>query len=114
MSPPVERRYSISEVSELTAVPQHLLRQWEAKFPQLKPKRNRANRRYYYQADIAVVQRIKVLLRHEGLRTDGAKIRLAQEIHGEGRPRTRQEMIDQVDHIQTEVRAMLSLLDSLK
>lgn len=114
MSPPPERRLRISEVSELTGVAIHLLRQWEEKIPQLKPRRDRANRRYYLEKDVDVVRRIKHLVRHEKMGLDGVKIRIAQELHGEGRPRTRQEAIDLVDRIETEVRAMLEILDSIE
>lgn len=112
ISPPSERRLRIGEVSEMTGVAVHLLRQWEEKIPQLKPKRDRANRRYYYEKDVAIIRRIKHLVRHEKMGLDGVKIRIAQELHGEGRPRTRQEAIDLVDRIEDEVRAMLTLLDS--
>ncbi len=105
------RRYAISEVSEQTGVAIHVLRQWEARFPQLKPKRDRANRRYYTEADIEIVRRIKQLLRHENLRTAGARKRLAQELIGEGRPKTNSEIVDLIDRIEAEARAILDLLD---
>jgi DNA-binding transcriptional MerR regulator len=108
------RRHTISEVSERTGVAVHLLRQWEERFPQLRPRRTRSNRRYYTEDDIAIVQRIKELLRQEGMTTDGARRRLAQELDGEGRPRTTREMLDLVDHIEQEVRAMLDLIDQHK
>ncbi len=109
---PSGRYYGISEVSNLTEVPPYLLRQWENRFPQLKPERDRANRRRYTAEDIAVVRRIKHLLRHERMTTAGARQRLNQEIRGEGRPRTRQETLDLLDTIESEVRAMLDLLES--
>ena len=111
MSPSPERRLRIGEVSEITGVAIYVLRQWEDKIPQLKPKRDRANRRYYLEKDVEIVRRIKHLVRHEKMGLDGVKIRIAQELHGEGRPRTRQEALDLVDRIETEARAMLKLLD---
>ena len=108
-----EKRYLIGEVSRETGVAAHLLRQWEEKFPQLKPKRDRAGRRYYMLSDIDIVKRINYLLRHDKMTVKGARIRLAQELHGEGRPRTRQEAIDLLDNMETEVRAMLDILDSV-
>jgi DNA-binding transcriptional MerR regulator len=108
------RRHTISEVSERTGVAVHLLRQWEERFPQLKPRRTRTNRRYYTEEDIAVVQRIRELLRQEGMTTEGARRRLADELRGEGSPRTNQEMLDLVDHIEREVRAMLDQIDQQK
>lgn len=106
-----ERRLSISEVSKMTGVAIHLLRQWEEKIPQLNPRRDRANRRYYLEKDVAIIRRIKHLVRHEKMGLDGVKIRIAQELYGEGRPRTRQEAIDLVDRIEAEIRAMQALLD---
>jgi DNA-binding transcriptional MerR regulator len=108
-----DRYFQISEVCELTGLPAHLLRQWEEKFPQLKPKRSRTGRRYYTQGDIDIVKRINYLMRHEKLTASGAKIRLAQELHGEGRPRSRKEAIDLLDTIEKEVRTMLDLLRSV-
>jgi len=113
MAKPLDRRYRIGEVAEMTGVAPHLLRQWEAKFPQLKPKRDRAGRRYFTAADIDIVRRINYLLRHDKMTVKGARVRLAQELHGEGRPRTNQEAIDLLDKIQEEVRAMLDILDSV-
>ncbi len=111
ITPSSERRLRISEVSEMTGVAVHLLRQWEEKIPQLKPRRDRANRRYYLEKDVEIVRRIKHLVRHEKMGLDGVKIRIAQELHGEGRPRTRREAIDLVDRIESEVRSLLTLLD---
>jgi DNA-binding transcriptional MerR regulator len=105
------RRYGIAEVSGMTEVPVHVLRQWEARFPQLRPKRDRANHRQYSDDDIAIVRRIKQLLWIEKMTTEGARKRLAQELRGEGRPKTRQEALELLDKIESEVREMLGLLD---
>jgi DNA-binding transcriptional MerR regulator len=104
------KRYAIGEVSAITGVPAYLLRQWEAKIPQLKPKRDRANRRFYTSEDIALVRRINYLLRHEQMTLPGIRLRLAQEILGEGRPRTRQELLDSLNSLEDELRALLALL----
>jgi len=111
MEPHRNRRYSISEVSELTEVAPHLLRQWEARYPQLNPKRDRANRRYFSADDIEIVRRIKVLVRHDKLTTKGAVRQLARELAGEGAPKTTTEATDLIDKIQAEARAALDILD---
>lgn len=113
MPEPDDKRYAISEAAEAAGVPEHLLRQWERKIPQLKPKRDRANRRYYTAADLAIVRRINYMVRHEKMTLDGARVKLSQELHGEGRPKTTREAADLVDKIQEEVRAMLNLLDTV-
>lgn len=106
-----EKRYTIREVSDLTDVPDYVLRQWERRFPELRPDRNRAKRRVYTQGDIAIIRRIKQLLRYEKLSTEGARIRLAQELKGEGRPKTRKEVIDLLDDMENQIRILLDSLD---
>ncbi len=106
------RRYSISEVSQLVDVPVHLLRQWEARFPQLKPKRDRANRRYYLPAEIEIVTRIRQLLRDDKMTSQGAAKRLTAELRGEGAPQTNTEAANLIDTIETEARKMMDILDT--
>ena len=106
-----DRRYRISEVSDLTDIPVHALRQWEARYPQLKPKRDRSNRRYYMPEDIGIVRRIKELVRHEKLTAEGASLRLSEELYGEGRPKSNLEMRQLLGKIEGEARALLDMLD---
>lgn len=106
------RRYSVSEVCETVDIPPHLLRQWENRFKQLKPGRDRANHRYYSAKDVEIVRRIKYLIVHEGMTTDGVRRRLAQELRGEGRPRTNREVLEAIDRIETQIRDLLDLLDT--
>jgi DNA-binding transcriptional MerR regulator len=105
-----DKRYKISEVGELLDIPLHVLRQWEQRFPQLKPRRTRTGRRYYLKPDIEVARRIRQLVWIEKMTTEGARIRLAQEIRGEGRPKTRQEALDLLHEIEYEVQGMLDIL----
>lgn len=107
------RRYRIGEVAEIAELPVHTLRQWQQHFPQLKPKRDRANRRYYTADDINIVLRIKTLLRHEKMTIPGARVRLSQELHGEGRPRSNREAFELARQIEQEARAIIRLLDSV-
>lgn len=108
---PLERRHSIAEVSEMVGVSMTVLRQWEERFPQLRPRRDRANRRYYLADDIAVVRRIKQLLRHERLTTAGARVRLDEELMGAGRPETLQEARELLAAAEEKVRAMIDRLE---
>src|SRR5690349_11562720 len=106
-----DRRYSIGEVSEMLGVSIRTLRVWEDQFKQLKPRRDRVKRRYYLQEDIDIARRIKQLLKGERLSSEGARIRLTQEIHLDGKPRTRQELIDLIDEIENDVRSLLDRMD---
>lgn len=64
---------TIGEVSAATGVAPHVLRYWEARFPQLKPVTRAGNRRYYRPEDVALVQRIASLLQHEGYTLAGVQ-----------------------------------------
>jgi len=75
---PEKLYYSISEVAEMTQVKPHVLRYWEAEFPNLRPKKNRAGNRSYRRKDIDEILAIKRLLYDEGYKIDGAR-RLLRE-----------------------------------
>lgn len=111
MSASEERRHGMAEASELVGVAPHVLRQWEDRFAQFRPKRDRAGRRAYSEKDIAVARRIKELLREEKLTGEGVAKALARELRGEAPPKTRHEAIEVLDRIDAEIRAMLEALD---
>jgi DNA-binding transcriptional MerR regulator len=106
-----DRYYTISEVSKLANIPNHVLRQWEERFPALRPKRSSTNRRQYTARDIALIRRIIQLHRHEKRTTEGVRRQLRMELEGLGRPDTKQEVIDRIDRIAAEARSLLALLD---
>lgn len=64
---------TIREVSEALGVPQHVLRFWETRFPQLKPLQRGGNRRYYRPADVALAAALKRLLHEEGYTVRGVQ-----------------------------------------
>ena len=76
---PGKRYFTIGEVSTLCAVKPHVLRYWEAEFPQLKPVKRRGNRRYYRRGDVELVRAIRGLLSEEGYTIGGARQRLTSE-----------------------------------
>jgi DNA-binding transcriptional MerR regulator len=76
---------TISEASEIVGVPQHVLRFWETRFPQLQPIKRGGNRRYYRPADMALLESIRAMLHDQGLTIRGAKLALAGE--SEAKPR---------------------------
>jgi DNA-binding transcriptional MerR regulator len=53
---------TISEVAGDLEVPQHVLRFWESKFPQIKPMKRAGGRRYYRPDDVALLRRIRQCL----------------------------------------------------
>lgn len=69
---------TISEVADDLHIPQHVLRFWETKFPQLKPLKRGGGRRYYRPEDIALLRRISELLYGQGYTIKGVQ-RLLRE-----------------------------------
>ena len=64
---------TISEVADDLNIPQHVLRFWETKFPQLKPLKRGGGRRYYRPEDIALLRRIADLLYTQGYTIKGVQ-----------------------------------------
>ena len=73
---------TIGEVAAATGLPQHVLRYWETRFPQLRPLTRAGNRRYYRPEDVALVERIDALLNREGYTVKGVQKLLAGEGKG--------------------------------
>jgi DNA-binding transcriptional MerR regulator len=68
---------TIGELAAELAVPQHILRYWETRFPQLKPLQRAGNRRYYRPADVQLARRIHRLLNEDGYTIRGVQQLLA-------------------------------------
>ena len=64
---------TIGELAGDLKVPQHILRYWETRFPQLKPLQRAGNRRYYRPDDVALARRIHRLLNEEGYTIRGVQ-----------------------------------------
>jgi DNA-binding transcriptional MerR regulator len=64
---------TIGELASDLGVPQHILRYWETRFPQLKPLQRAGNRRYYRPADVALAHRIHRLLNRDGYTIRGVQ-----------------------------------------
>ncbi len=75
---------TIGELAQEIGRPQHILRYWETRFPQLRPLTRAGNRRYYRPDDVALVKRIDDLLSNQGYTIRGVQKLLAEE---RGKPR---------------------------
>jgi DNA-binding transcriptional MerR regulator len=71
---------TIGEVSDEIGVPQHVLRYWETRFPQLRPITRAGNRRYYRPEDVALVRRIHGLLNAQGYTVKGVQKLLSTKV----------------------------------
>lgn len=77
---------TIGELAEELGVPQHILRYWETRFPQLRPLQRAGNRRYYRPDDVALSKRIHRLLNEEGYTIRGVQQLLAKGDGAAGAP----------------------------
>jgi len=66
MTKTIDKKRSIGDVAEEIGLETHVIRFWESKFPQIKPQIGKGNRRYYFDKEIAVLNKIKSLLYDEG------------------------------------------------
>ncbi len=64
---------TISEVAEDLDLPQHVLRFWETRFPQIKPMSAAAGRRYYRPEDVDLLNGIRHLLYDHGYTIKGVQ-----------------------------------------
>ena len=64
---------TISEVADDLEVPQHVLRFWETKFPQITPMKRGGGRRYYRPEDVDLLRAIRGLLYDQGYTIKGVQ-----------------------------------------
>jgi len=83
---PPKRYFTIGEVGDLCAVKPHVLRYWEAEFPQLKPVKRRGNRRYYQRQDVILIREIKKLLYEQGYTIGGARQKMTGASRDSSKP----------------------------
>src|SRR4051794_17252127 len=83
---------TIGELAADLGVPQHILRYWETRFPQLRPMQRAGNRRYYRPADVELARRIHRLLNQEGYTVRGVQKLLSERgapaVEGQTAPAT--------------------------
>ncbi len=91
----------ISEVAEDLNVPQHVLRFWESRFPQIKPMKRGGGRRYYRPDDVDLLRGIRHLLYGEGYTIRGVQrilreqgVAFVQDVWQEGAPQPTPEAAD--------------------
>jgi DNA-binding transcriptional MerR regulator len=76
-SPPIEKGpeayRTIREVADSMDLPQHVLRFWETRFPQIRPLKRAGGRRYYRPDDIERLRLIRRLLYDEGYTIKGVQ-----------------------------------------
>lgn len=100
--------HSIGEVAKMFEVNESLLRYWERKFPDLKPRTNQGGTRFYTKEDIETVGLIYQLVKVKGMTLAGAKKKLTHN------PQLTLSAYDMLKHLKTireELIAMRQELD---
>lgn len=65
--------YSMGEVTELTGLAPHVLRNWEKSYAQLNPKKNSAGNRAYKEEEVNLIFKIKELLEIKKYTSEGVR-----------------------------------------
>jgi len=107
--------YSISEVAEITALKQYVLRYWETEFEELRPSKNRAGNRIYKEKDIQLIKQIKDLLYIKKYTIEGARNYLRQ-LAESGKsyilePVSNENPKQLIEKIQSELEEVLNILN---
>lgn len=102
---------TIGELADELGVPQHILRYWETRFPQLRPLQRAGNRRYYRPADVALAHRIHRLLNEDGYTVRGVQQLLA---NGKGKADTAPGKMDAEQPPKFPAEALRKLRNHLK
>lgn len=110
---------TISEVSDELDLPQHVLRFWETKFPQIKPMKRGGGRRYYRPEDIQLLDRIRRWLYEDGYTIKGVQKLLKDGVSGdedgvEEEPAPESPGAEISDEQAAQVRAVLGELKELR
>lgn len=63
----------MGEVSNLTGLAPHVLRNWEKTYAQLSPKKNSAGNRAYKEEEVNLIFRIKELLENKKYTSQGVR-----------------------------------------
>ncbi len=99
---------TIGELSADLGVPQHILRYWETRFPQLRPLTRAGNRRYYRPEDVALVQRIDAALNRDGYTIKGVQKLLAGERPSSPAVRAEPSLLDDLRRVRASLAAALA------
>lgn len=101
--------YSIGEVAEMFDVNESLLRFWENKFPQLKPKKVGRGIRQYTKEDIEQVKIIYHLVKERGMTLTGACQRMKNKKDATER---NVEIVERLKSLREELDNMRKALDT--
>lgn len=98
--------YSMGEVSKLTGLEPHVLRNWEKSYSDLSPKKNSAGNRVYKEQDLALIFRIKELLHEKKYSSEGVQ----EILSGNHQPAASSDLSTEAKKDLSEIRVFLNEL----
>ena len=101
---------TISEVSNETDIPTHVLRFWETKFSNINPLKRSGNRRYYRPEDVKTIIKIKTLLYDNGYTVKGVQKLLQDKSN---KTHEQKEETNKLNSIKNRLSFILNDLDTL-
>ena len=101
---------TISEVSNETDIPTHVLRFWETKFSNINPLKRSGNRRYYRPEDVKTIIQIKTLLYDNGYTVKGVQKLLQDKSNRTQEPK---EEKSKLNSIKNRLNIILSDIENL-
>ncbi len=101
---------TISEAAGELELPQHVLRFWETKFPNIRPLKRGGGRRYYRPEDLLLLRRIRDLLYEDGYTIRGVQKLLRRN---DGKKRGKDDDDSQREGIVLDKRQQAELADVL-
>jgi DNA-binding transcriptional MerR regulator len=100
---------TISEVADELDIPQHVLRFWESRFPQIKPMKRAGGRRYYRPDDVDLLRGVRHLLYGEGYTIRGVQRILREQgqkfVQAVWQPGAAQPVAEAADEVSEDVEA---------
>jgi len=110
-----KKYYKIGEISEHLNIKPYVLRFWEEKFPQLKPKRSKSStHRRYTQKDFNLILKIHDLLYNRGFKIEGAIKKISEEKNlSAEKPVSLNELYLDKDSIKEELTSLKKLIEDL-
>jgi DNA-binding transcriptional MerR regulator len=100
---------TISEVADELDIPQHVLRFWESRFPQIKPMKRAGGRRYYRPDDVDLLRGVRYLLYGEGYTIRGVQRILREQgqkfVQAVWQPGAAQPVAEAADEVSEDVEA---------
>lgn len=92
---------------KITGIDAHVLRYWETEFRELSPRKNKAGKRLYRDADILIIENIKNLLYVRKYTIEGARQVLKNNRKSKDTTTDKDDLLQQITQDLLELKSLL-------